>query len=165
MSFQLESLFETTLTQELTNAQTVANVSAVPLTITSGVILIGDDDNEDNWETSYFDGVSSLTLTFSSINQRGLNKDATSTTDSTSTNRKTHNPGTKVRIVDSHLYFNDKASLTEANSFAEDQTIADTKKVYLGGGTTAYIGSDNTGLIVTGKLFASVKEALSLKYK
>ena len=64
MAFTLESLYQTCLTDEVTTSDTSISVSSVPSTVTSGVILIGDDDNQDNWETAYFDGVSGSTLIF-----------------------------------------------------------------------------------------------------
>jgi len=126
MAFTSETGFNTTLAQKLDagTADTEIALAALPITITSGVMLIGSGNSK---EWVYFGTVDAGSVEIRTC-QRGLDKDATSTSDTSTANIKSHRVGDPVRLVQHSLMQNSKPDqdATETISGAWDFTGANT---------------------------------------
>jgi hypothetical protein len=124
MAFTTESGFNTTLSQKLDagGSDTTIKLAALPITVTAGVMLVGSGTNK---EWIYFSGTNAGNVQITGC-QRGLDKDATSTTDTTSGNILSHRVGDPVRLVQHSLAQNNKPDLDESNTFTgAKQTMKD----------------------------------------
>lgn len=131
MAYTVEDWYETTVAVEFTDSGTELQVTSLPTSITSGIVLIGDDDNRENWEKSYFSSTSTSPnrLVFTGLTNRGLIEANTTVTDSLAANRKTHVAGTKVRLIDASYLFNNKADTNRDNTFTETIRFSGAVKV------------------------------------
>jgi len=126
-----ESLYEASVVNvPVLASDTEVQVNALPDSMTAPFEIIIDRQNssKERWwvtSTSSSGGVNKLII--DNIAKRGLTDSATlaevlANTGSDSDNRVTHNVGAVIEIPVSHLVLNDKASLTEDNTFAGDNT-------------------------------------------
>lgn len=125
----LESGFSSTLSTGIGTADTTIYVAALPLSTTSGICLIGEKDAKE-WIS--FTGVASSPNRLTGVT-RGLDKDATSTTDNGGADQPalSHVAGTRIRLVASHLDIFDKDgnnTVSGNNTYTGTQTFSSTTK-------------------------------------
>lgn len=120
MAFTTETGFNTTLKQKLDagGSDTEIALAALPITIEAGVMLIGSGTDK---EWVYFGTVDSTSIEIRTC-KRGLDKDATATTDVTTSNIKSHRVGDPVRLVQHSLAQNNKPDLDDDNTYTGDNT-------------------------------------------
>ena len=102
-------------------------------------------DSTGRYEYIYYAGASVNGTTFVTTLTgviRGLDPKSASFTPGTG---QVWDPGTQIYVVDYPELWNSTAKLDDPNSFTDNQTIASGKALYLGGGTTAYIKSTDSG--------------------
>lgn len=121
MADSLETGYSSTLSAGINTTATTIGVAAAPLSVTSGRALIGEG-NKKEWIN--FTGVSGTNLTGVT---RGLDKDASSTTDNASGDQPAlnHVSGTRIRIVATHL---DIVHKTGDNTISGTNTYSSTTK-------------------------------------
>jgi microcystin-dependent protein len=125
----LESGFSSTLSTGIGTSETTIYVADLPLSVTSGVMLIGEKDTKE-WIS--FTGVASSPNRITGVT-RGLDKDATSTTDNGGADQPalSHVAGTRIRLVASHLDIFDKDgnnTISGNNTYTGTQTFSSTTK-------------------------------------
>jgi hypothetical protein len=128
MTNVLESAFNSTTAQSLksTGSDTSIKLAGLPITVTSGVLKFNSGNSE---EWVYFSGTTPATNTITGC-VRGLDKDATSSSDATASNKKDHPIGTVVKLVAHSFQLNDKANLDTDNTHtAGETTFTDTTAI------------------------------------
>jgi len=127
MAFTTETGFNTTLAQKLDagGSDTEIALAALPITVTKGVMLIGSGNNK---EWVYFGTVDAGSTEIRTCT-RGLDKDATSTSDSTSSNILSHRVGDPVRLVQHSLMQNAKPDGDASETISGDWVFSGSVRV------------------------------------
>lgn len=120
MGFATETGFNTTLAQKLDAgvADSTIILAALPIIVTEGVMLIGSGTNR---EWAYFATTNGGNVQITGVN-RGLNKNATSVSDTTSANILSHRVGDPVRLVQHSVLQNVQFKNDSDNTTSGDNT-------------------------------------------
>lgn len=118
-----EDFYFTTLLADITATQSTFQVSAPPLNVTSGYLVL--DEQNAQKEIILFGGVSGSTITGLT---RGLQWYGTSLS-SVPARRQPHSAGATVSLNPTHYDFNEKANIAGGNTFTGLQTFSDGAKL------------------------------------